>query len=79
MSGWLGLTQQGLSPCKKRQAYLGAANVPIDRARVESDSLRETAPVATTDCALRSNRWLDALNETAPLRHRDISQVNLST
>jgi len=24
MSGWLNLTQQGLSPCKKRQASLGA-------------------------------------------------------
>jgi len=22
--GWLGLTRQGLSPCKKRQVYLGA-------------------------------------------------------
>jgi hypothetical protein len=24
MNGWLGLIQQGLSPCKKRQALLGA-------------------------------------------------------
>jgi len=27
MSGWLDLTQQGLSPCKKRQASLGALTV----------------------------------------------------
>ena len=27
MSGWLNLTQQGLSPCKKRQASLGALTI----------------------------------------------------
>jgi hypothetical protein len=27
MNGWLGLIQQGLSPCKKRQALLGAPTV----------------------------------------------------
>ena len=31
MSGWLDLTQQGLSPCKKRQASLGALTPGITR------------------------------------------------
>jgi len=29
MSGWLNLTQQGLSPCKKRQASLGALTFSV--------------------------------------------------
>jgi hypothetical protein len=29
MSGWLGLTQQGLAPCKKRQASLGALTLSV--------------------------------------------------
>ena len=29
MSGWLDLTQQGLSPCKKRQASLGAPTLEL--------------------------------------------------
>jgi len=31
MSGWLNLTQQGLSPCKKRQASLGALTFRFSR------------------------------------------------
>ena len=30
-SGWLGLVRQGLSPCKKRQASLGAPTVSVTR------------------------------------------------
>ena len=37
MSGWLDLSQQGLSPCKKRQAYLGAANVAAHRRAMMKD------------------------------------------
>jgi len=33
MSGWLDLAQQGLSPCKKRQALLGALNAHVQRGR----------------------------------------------
>jgi hypothetical protein len=29
MNGWLGLVRQGLSPCKKRQASLGALTVCV--------------------------------------------------
>jgi hypothetical protein len=32
MNGWLDLVQQGLSPCKKRQASLGAPTVCVTRA-----------------------------------------------
>ncbi len=32
-SGWLSLTRQGLSPCKKRQAALGALTFGISRLR----------------------------------------------
>jgi hypothetical protein len=31
MSGWLDLTQQGLAPCKKRQASLGALTLALSR------------------------------------------------
>ena len=31
MSGWLDLTQQGLTPCKKRQASLGALTLGFSR------------------------------------------------
>ena len=33
ISGWLDLTQQGLAPCKKRQAVLGALTLRLSRAR----------------------------------------------
>lgn len=29
--GWLALTRQGLSPCKRRQAYLGAITLGLSR------------------------------------------------
>src|SRR5215475_6463793 len=31
--GWLALTRQGLSPCQRRQAYLGAITLRLSRAR----------------------------------------------
>src|SRR2546425_3007852 len=37
MSGWLDLTQQGLTPCKKRQAALGALTAGFSRARSEAE------------------------------------------
>ena len=33
MSGWLDLAQQGLAPCKKRQASLGALTLAVSRHR----------------------------------------------
>src|SRR5437867_11475927 len=31
--GWLALTRQGLSPCKRRQAFLGARTLALSRWR----------------------------------------------
>src|SRR5215468_9813082 len=44
--GWLTLTRQGLSPCKRRQAYLGAITLGLSRARKlkRSGSCRASAP-----------------------------------
>jgi hypothetical protein len=40
-NGWLGLVRQGLSPCKKRQASLGALTVCVTGAGVGVDSAWE--------------------------------------
>ena len=41
MNGWLGLVQQGLSPCKKRQASLGAPTVCVSGGGAGVDSVWE--------------------------------------
>ena len=43
--GWLALTRQGLSPCKRRQAYLGAITLGVSRAwkRERSGRCRQSA------------------------------------
>jgi hypothetical protein len=39
MNGWLGLVQQGLSPCKKRQASLGAPTDWLSGCRSEQGKI----------------------------------------
>ena len=47
MSGWLDLTQQGLAPCKKRQASLGALDIMTsDGGRLTPDVTRVSLPEA---------------------------------
>jgi len=41
MSGWLDLTQQGLTPCKKRQASLGALTLAVSRANSQREARAE--------------------------------------
>jgi len=49
MSGWLDLPQQGLSPCKKRQASLGALTLLVTcrrpTAAVQFKQIRKRAAV----------------------------------
>src|SRR5262252_4909072 len=42
--GWLALTRQGLSPCKRRQAYLGAITLAVSR-RALNDVLEPQAAI----------------------------------
>ena len=69
MSGWLDLAQQGLAPCKKRQASLGALTLAVSRAqwlqRGTSVSWRASAP---TPHALRAVPTA----ETGPYHHTAI-------
>ncbi len=44
MSGWLDLPQQGLSPCKKRQASLGALTYSVLSSKPGSNQAWERSP-----------------------------------
>ena len=48
MGGWLALTQQGLSPCKKRQASLGALTVWLSGRGRASETPWLTRTIATS-------------------------------
>jgi hypothetical protein len=65
-SGWLDLTPQGLAPCKKRQASLGARTLAVSRARKlkrgTSGSWRASAPVPGS-----ARSWVGSL---LPVSHR---------
>src|SRR5262245_6241364 len=60
MSGWLDLTQQGLSPCKKRQASLGAltpgAHWPWPKRDFSSSSRTATGPGSSAAPLLRLSK-----------------------
>ncbi len=68
MSGWLDLTQQGLAPCKKRQASLGArrgrdASYPTPPAQIPACSI--PAPGASMR---RASALPDVWEKAIPLR-----------
>jgi hypothetical protein len=55
--GWLDLTRQGLTPCKKRQACLGAHAVALQRAGGEADCPLQARGSAAPFLSRRSSQW----------------------
>ena len=61
--GWLPLTRQGLSPCKRRQAYLGAITLGVRRGNKRSEARAELVP-CRLDALVRPLRRLPFIRQT---------------